>query len=237
MLGLKPFFKYFGAKWRIAPRYPTPTHDTIVEPFAGAAGYSHRYPDKQVVLVDAYEVVVGIWQYLTRVSPEEVLALPDVVETVDELVGVPQEARWLIGFWVNAGVSAPCKKPSKWMKSGESPGAYWGESARRRIAGQVELIRHWRVIHGSYRDAPDVEATWFVDPPYQVRGKDYPHADVDYEHLGRWCEERLGQVMVCENAGATWLPFEPFHDAHATPGSRRKRDRSKEVLWLADGRP
>ncbi len=38
MTDLKPFFCYFGGKWRAAPHYPTPKHAEIVEPFAGAAG-------------------------------------------------------------------------------------------------------------------------------------------------------------------------------------------------------
>jgi len=33
---LKPFWQYYGGKWRAAPHYPKPRHDTIVEPFAGA---------------------------------------------------------------------------------------------------------------------------------------------------------------------------------------------------------
>lgn len=39
---LKPFWRYYGGKYRAAPRYPVPLHRTIVEPFAGAAGYSLR---------------------------------------------------------------------------------------------------------------------------------------------------------------------------------------------------
>jgi hypothetical protein len=32
------------------------------------------------------------------------------------------------------------------------------------------------VVQGDYRDAPDVEATWFVDPPYQGDGRDEERA-------------------------------------------------------------
>ena len=66
MTGLRPFWCYFGGKWRAAPHYPAPIHSTIVEPFAGAAGYSTRYPDRQVVLIDKDPVIVGLWRYLTR---------------------------------------------------------------------------------------------------------------------------------------------------------------------------
>jgi site-specific DNA-adenine methylase len=49
---LKPFFCYYGGKWRAAPHYPAPEHDRIIEPFAGAAGYSMRYPQKRVALYE-----------------------------------------------------------------------------------------------------------------------------------------------------------------------------------------
>src|SRR5689334_5925034 len=88
---LKPFWRYYGGKWRAAPRYPTPLHDTIVEPFAGAAGYSLRYPDRRVILVDAYPVIAGMWRYLIRVSADEIRRIPEV-EHVDALPSwVPQE--------------------------------------------------------------------------------------------------------------------------------------------------
>jgi len=45
MSGLRPFWRYYGGKWRAAPSYPSPRCETIIEPFAGAAGYSLRYPD------------------------------------------------------------------------------------------------------------------------------------------------------------------------------------------------
>jgi len=44
---LRPFWRYYGGKWRAAPRYPAPRHDLIIEPFAGAAGYAMRYPDQK----------------------------------------------------------------------------------------------------------------------------------------------------------------------------------------------
>ena len=71
-MNLRPFFCYYGGKWRAAPKYPAPEHDTIVEPFAGAAGYATRYPDRKVVLVERDPVIAGLWRYLTKVSPAEI---------------------------------------------------------------------------------------------------------------------------------------------------------------------
>ena len=55
---LHPFFSYFGSKYRMAKHYPEPLYDIIVEPFAGAAGYSLLYPHKNIILYDNYEPVI-----------------------------------------------------------------------------------------------------------------------------------------------------------------------------------
>lgn len=65
---LKPFFTYFGGKYRLAPKYPKPMYNTIVEPFAGSAGYSLRYPEREVILNDLDPVISGIWEYLINVK-------------------------------------------------------------------------------------------------------------------------------------------------------------------------
>lgn len=228
---MRPFFKYYGGKWREAPKYPEPLHDVIIEPFAGSAGYAVRHFDRRVVLYDRDPIICGIWNYLITVPPEEILALPDIAddETVDG-VDTCQEARWLMGFWVNAATAQPSKRPSAWMRSRRAPGSYWGQKARERIASQVPLIRHWKIVHGSYEDAPRVKATWFVDPPYQTQGKHYAFGStmIDYAHLARWCRQREGQVIVCENTGADWLPFQHFLKTESAVKGRK----SLEAVWL-----
>jgi len=237
MQKLKPFFTFYGGKWRAAPHYPQPTHSVIVEPFAGAAGYSVRNPDRNVRLYDVDPVIVGVWSYLIRATEAEILALPDVsAEGVDALPSaVPQEARWLIGFWLNKGSSRPCRTPSAWMRGGTAASSFWGPSIRERIASQVSSIRHWQMIHCSYADIPVAEsATWFVDPPYNNKaGSNYKCSDVDYSHLAGWCQGLPGQVVVCENAGADWLPFREFRDIKANPSARGGKV-SKEVIWTND---
>jgi hypothetical protein len=221
---LRPFFSFYGAKWRTARRYPAPTHSTIVEPFAGSAGYAGNYSDRQVVLVDADETIAGLWSYLINVSAAEIRALPDRVEHTDDVVG-PQEARSLIGFWLNKGAERPRHRPSAWMRRDPRPGICWGAEVRDRIAEQVEHIRHWRVLHGDYTAAPDVTATWLIDPPYVDKGRRYRRRVTDHGALGMWCRERSGQVIVCEQDGATWLPFAHLADAKSTRGT------SREVVW------
>ena len=61
-----------GGKWRSAPRYPQPRYQTIIEPFAGSAGYSLRYVDRDVILIDKDEIIAGTWHYLVNVREDEI---------------------------------------------------------------------------------------------------------------------------------------------------------------------
>jgi hypothetical protein len=232
---LRPFFGYFGGKWRDALRhYPAPRHDTIIEPFAGSAGYSLRYPSKRVVLCEIDLTIASIWHYLIHVSAEEVLAIPDVPldGTIDDL-RLAEEPRALVGMWLNRGVARPRKSPSKWMRDRIRPGSFWGERVRQTIASQLEHIRHWQIHNCSYDVTPfSDDATWFIDPPYMGAGHHYRHgADgLEFEELAVWCRSRPGQVIACENEGATWLPFRHLGSFKTTRTDRQ----SKEVYWLGD---
>jgi len=234
---IRPFFTFYGGKWRAVPKYPSPQYPTIVEPFAGSAGYAVRYADRQVILCDTDPKITRVWSYLIHVSPEELLNLPDLPDHVHvDTLPVCQEAKWLIGYWLNKGSAQPRNFPSAWMRSRVRPGSYWGERVRKVLAAQVPLIRHWKVYECSYEQCPyEGPATWFLDPPYQHAGKHYQHGSkfIDYEGLGQWARARQGQVIVCENEGATWLPFEPLGATKATPG-RFREGYSKEVIatWL-----
>lgn len=232
---LRPFFTYYGGKFRSAPRYPTPAFSTVIEPFAGSAGYSLRYPDRDVLLLDKNPIVANLWRYLISVSESEIRSLPTQVAHVDDVRG-PIEARHLIGFWLNKGSTGPRKTPSTWARGGTRPHSYWGETIRERVASQLQYIRHWRCSDGCYTSAPDIRATWFIDPPYQSGGALYPvgSTSIDFERLGEWCRSRPGQAIVCESEGAHWLPFRSLHAARATPGSQKKSLICREVVWYGD---
>ena len=232
-----PFFTYFGGKWRVARQYPEPLYGHIIEPFAGAAGYALRHYTHEVTLVEKDPVLVDLWRYLIAATPKEIRTLPLIGKTqsVDALDICPA-ARSLIGFWLNKGNTHPCKTPSSWMRQEIRPKSFWGPEIRERVAQQVSQISHWQIIEGDFFTAPDCAATWFIDPPYQNAGKHYrfPAAGIDYTFLSAWCRRRGGQVLVCENDGAAWLPFYPFADIKSTPG-RHRTGRSKEVIWTNVG--
>lgn len=245
---LKPFFSYFGSKYQLTKHYPIPKHNILIEPFAGSACYSLYYPHKQVKLYDKYDIICGIWDYLIKTPSTEIASLPmiDFDKSVDDY-NIPQEAKWLIGYWIHTSNYRP---DTKWTsrtkksatgfisKAGDvyTPRNYntWTEANKIKIANQVEHIRHWTITQDSYENIPNQQATWFIDPPYQHEGKGYAHSSnkIDFLHLGEWCKEREGQAIVCEGPKATWLPFQPLK----TILNCQSRE-FNEMVWLNEGNP
>ena len=225
---MRPFFPFYGSKWNIARHYPPPQKSLVIEPFAGSAAYSVFYDCSCVRLVDVDPIIVGVWDYLIHVTPSEILSLPDLPNEGDgvEGIAVPQEAKWLIGFWLNPGSSQPKRSRTALASRTDRGQLYWGPRVKNRVAAQLHLIRGWTVRLGQYHQARGFNATWFVDPPYEDKGKHYRMRFADHTALGQWCVRRLGQCIVCEGAGATWLPFTPL-------GSfKTLRGRASETVWI-----
>ncbi len=233
---MKPMFSYFGSKYKLAKRYGAPRFDTVIEPFAGSAAYSLFWEPKNVILIEKSTVISGIWQYLVNASPARIMALPTNFTHIDEL-DLCADAKALIGFWIGKGKTTPGLTRSKWGREyADSPDCkVWNEAVKRRLAAQVDKIRHWQIIRGDYTVAPDIEAHWFIDPPYKEAGKKYKVNDVDYPHLAEWSLQRKGFVQVCENDGAKWLPFQPFHSVntyhHMKESGQRKAKYTHEVIY------
>lgn len=234
---MKPFWRYYGGKWRAskAGAYPQPTHQTIVEPFAGAAGYALVHgADRDVILVEKYQIIAAIWRYLIAADPAEIRAIPEVDDVNDLPEWVPQPARWLVGFTMNSTASSPRRTLSagrRMLRAAHRQFEGWTTAMRERVALQVPRIRHWQVIEGDYTLAPNIEAAWFIDPPYQIAGRHYVHGSskIDYAALAEWCRGRVGQVLVCEHPSATWLPFRDIGMHRSGPISQR----CAEAIWTA----
>lgn len=131
MTKLRRFIPSYGGKRSIAHLYPAPRYRTIIEPFAGGAGYSLEYPDRHVTLWDLDERVVGVWDYLIHASEQDLLSIPADCKDVDELPArFGQEVKWLVGWWMQpAGSSGPAKKVSSWHTSTPTGLTCGGKSA------------------------------------------------------------------------------------------------------------
>lgn len=231
-----PFFSYFGSKWSFIGEYPKPRYNLIVEPFAGSASYACHYPDKRVILYDTYPVIAGLWQYLIKVKEEEIRSLPLNVTGLPEM-NLPQEAKWLIGFWLSKASNCPVGNPSGWReKEKRMSRGYWSEFIRERIARNLQYIRHWKVYCESYTMCANYTATWFVDPPYSGKaGRSYKHKFEDYDKLGQWCNERDGQVIACDNEHGKWLPFIKLGDKKCgVPQNNRAKFKGEYFFHRSD---
>ena len=91
----------------------------------------------------------------------------DVAPTgsVDDL-SVCQEAKWLIGFWLNRATSSPRNSIEMDAVTASGRDRFGAVRVRFTIASQVDAIRHWKIYNRSYADCPSVRAaTWFVARP------------------------------------------------------------------------
>lgn len=213
-------FYYYGRKKQLSRRYPEPEYPHIIEPFAGAAAYSF-YGDRwqnEVTLVEKDERVVEIWNWLIQTAtPESIMAMPilNPGEKSSEFLHI---------------IHAATKQAFAYKTIKVTPvlARNW-EISRRNLAKNIHKIRHWRVIQADYTTAPDIEATWFVDPPYQGpagQGYRFGSDQIDYSQLAEWIMSRKGQVIACEGGGANYLPFEPLVDHAGVAGKI-----NKEVIY------
>lgn len=205
-------FSYYGSKTNVVKLYPKPQRSRIIEPFAGSARYALEHFENDVLLIDKYPVIVRIWKWLQLCSPNDILKLPRNLKAGDRFDAIQfdcEEAMRFTSFVYGCGDKAPRATPTK-RKTIERPNH--ANYNLQRIAKNLFKIKHWQIIEGTYQDAPDVEATWFIDPPYQHGGSAYVMSSkkIDFVHLGNWCRERKGQVMVCENTKADWMDFKPL---------------------------
>ncbi len=223
-------WSYYGSKCKLVKYYPKPKFQTIIEPFAGSAWYSLQYPDKQVILCEKYKVVYDIWDWLIhKATSDEVLQYSDfhIGQDISDLP-ICDAHKNLIGFCINRGSSSPRRIVQKWscQVTSQPTWASTTSYALKRIAEFLPKIKHWQIINGDYSICPDVEATWFIDAPYQQGGQHYPVNNIDYNDLAKFCTERRGQVIVCENVGAEWLDFKPLINFYGQSHNKT------EAIWM-----
>ena len=213
---------YYGGKSKLARRYSRPKNDLIIEPFAGGAAYSLRYWNRNVWLNDLNEQTVAAWRFLT--SGDAALRLVRRHIPLDVAPGTPLSDLIRDDYpddfksFIHAnmakgafGMRSTRRRVSPFGAMAWSSAANGAGGLRDKCEYWIPKLRHWKITMLPYDQLPDVAGTWFIDPPYDnAAGRKYAKADLDYRYLANWCRLRQGQVIVTENVGATWLPFQPL---------------------------
>ena len=199
-------FSYYGSKSKIVDYYPPPKHKKIIEPFCGSARYSLKYWQNDVLIMDKSENLINVWKWLQQCSKNDILKLPKLTTGLDiRKIELSEIERTFLSYLVASG--RPSNIVTKFMDYDNG-----NQKVYKRIADSLELIRHWEIKLGSYDELENVEATWFIDPPYMFGGEHYKESNknIDFAKLAEWCKNRNGQTIVCENMKADWLDFKPL---------------------------
>jgi site-specific DNA-adenine methylase len=219
-------FYYYGRKKQFVRLYPAPLYDCIIEPFAGSAAYALHGTNwkKEVILVEKDERVAAIWKWLiNEATAQEISRMPDlhVGERTSEFLHIIHAATKMAFAYKTIKVTPVLAR--NW------------EISKRQMACDLQKIKHWKILTGDYREAPDIEATWFVDPPYKNSpGQGYKHGSrrLDYAALASWARSRKGQVICCEGEFGDYLEFIPLRDCKGVAGKS-----SKERMYYRCDRP
>jgi hypothetical protein len=205
-------FKYQGRKTSFVDAYPAPRYPLIIEPFAGSASYAVRWCDRAAKLFDVDDDVATLWHWILAGCPStdfRALELHRCASLVSTTV---------TSFKPSAEIARYLNRAQR---------------LARVVAGR------WSFEQATYQTAPDVEATWFIDPPYQKTADQYRAGALDYAELWRWCSTRKGQVILCEAADNDWIP-EPV-EVVATirggglAGGKPRGGPRVEVMWHRPG--
>jgi site-specific DNA-adenine methylase len=213
-------FYYYGRKKQIIKHYPNPNYDIIIEPFAGSAAYSLHGDNwqKKVILIEKDAKVAAIWKWLIEEATlEEIKKLPDlkVGDRSSEFLHIIHAATKMAFHFKTIKVTPVLAR--NW------------EISKRVFQSNLHKIKHWKMICGDYSKAPNVEATWFIDPPYQGEsGMGYRHSSqfLDYQKLAQWALNRKGEIICCEGQTANYLPFRPLVELKGIAGKI-----SQEVIF------
>src|ERR1019366_3361701 len=126
-----PLFKWFGSKWQSAKHYPQPEHARIVEPFAGGAGYSLNYCDREVVIWEDDPNLAKLWPWLIgSASSADIHEIPiDLPAGTDiRKIGLKLGQIMLLKHWQRTNNVGDCWTTSPW---GHLPGQ-WTANTRTR---------------------------------------------------------------------------------------------------------
>lgn len=213
-------FYYYGRKKQIARHYPKPNCDIIIEPFAGSAAYS-LFADnwkRNVILIEKDPQVYSLWDWLINdASISEIENLPDL-----EIGQKSSEFLHIIHAVTKMAFHFKTIKVTPILNRN------W-EISKRIMAKNLFKVKHWKIINGDYSVAPDLKATWFIDPPYKGdggMGYRFSSKYLNYKQLAEWALSRKDEVIFCEGKEGDYLPFRPLIELKGVAGKS-----SKEMLF------
>ena len=141
-------FSYYGSKSKIVNLYPKPKFDKIIEPFAGSARYSLKYFDKDILLIDMYDILIDVWHYLQNVKEIELLKLTKLKlkYRLSDIIDKNTIEYKFLGYLTQAGQG----KPSDTLSSMRDIDYFKFQISN--IAKQLYKIRHWIIIKDDYKN-------------------------------------------------------------------------------------
>lgn len=213
-------FYYYGRKKQIARHYPKANCDTIIEPFAGSAAYSlfDNNWKKNVILIEKDPQVYSLWDWLINdASVSEIENLPDLAigQKSSEFLHIIHAVTKMAFHFKTIKVTPVLNR--NW------------EISKRMMAKNLFKVKHWKIINGDYSVAPNINATWFIDPPYKGdggMGYRFSSKHLDYKQLADWALSRKDEVIFCEGKEGDYLPFRPLIELKGVAGKS-----SKEMLF------
>jgi hypothetical protein len=233
---LHPLFKWFGSKWSASKLYPKPEHQIIIEPYAGSAGYSLNYSDRDVYIYDSHPALGKLWPWLIHAATQQLILdipinLP--VGTNIRTIGLSEGQQLLLRMWQRTNNCSDCWTVSKW---GSLPGQ-WTANTRARVAEEVSGIKHWKWgdLGSSWKWS--TPATWHIDPPYLYNyryGCKFDHEDLAVK-VSRIASDSL--IIVCEatcpktGQVPSYLPFQPFARRVTSRRKQGNNTHSNELIW------
>lgn len=152
-------FDYYGSKNALAKKYQFPRRNLIIEPFAGSAGYTmyHLERDKSLhaILCEKSDKVFEAWQYLKHA-------------TVDDLRNykIPNAGEKTSDFFAMASSASNAFLKSNYMTMSERMAGRM-RMELKRMERLLPLMERIEIVHGTYEELENENATWFIDPPYQ----------------------------------------------------------------------
>jgi hypothetical protein len=155
-------------------------------------------------------ITFGIWKWLiNEATPESIRALPDlkIGDKTSEFLHIIHAASKMAFKYKTIKVTPVLER--NW------------EISKRTMAENLYKIKHWEIICGDYTCAPNIIATWFIDPPYKSSpgmGYRYGSDSIDYEFLAKWALERKGEVIFCEGEYGDYLPFRNLKELKGVAG-------------------